>query len=213
MRRRLFVTFASIAALAYACGGVDSASVSGSGGGDDDDTSTTHDAGSRDAAVSDRDGGGPISDGGGGLDDGGKRDGGGSKDGGGGGSVVPTTCGTQADAATVVCNATAPTCCANQQVSNGTVFSCTPNPAACTGTDIGAVQCRDDRDCSGGKVCCGVLNNVYDSLQCVPASQCVDDGGFTQLARFCTPTVADPCPALGQACSASTLLPGFNRCF
>ncbi|MEO8797899.1 MAG: hypothetical protein ABI551_08445 [Polyangiaceae bacterium] len=214
MRPRLFVTFASIAAFTYACGGVDSASVSGSGG-DDDDTSTTHDAGSHDASVTGRDGGGSVTDGGGGVDDagGGKRDGGGPKDSGGGGSAIPATCGTQTDAATVVCNTTTPTCCANQQVYNGTVYSCTSTPSACTGTETTPVQCRDDRDCNGGKVCCGVFNNVYDSLQCVPAAQCIDDGGFTQLARFCTPTAADPCPGLGQTCSASTLLPGFDRCF
>ncbi|HEX7667434.1 MAG TPA: hypothetical protein VF407_23040 [Polyangiaceae bacterium] len=227
MRPRTFVLLASIASLAYACGGVDSGLISGGNGDDDDDTSSAHDAGSSttvDGSTPGRDGGETHVDGGGG---GGGEDAstGGHKDGGGGpkdgsvgpvGPIVPATCGTQNDGTTVVtCNATTPTCCANQQVTDDTVYSCTTNPAACTGTDTTPVQCRDDRDCNGGRVCCGILNNVYDSLKCVPAAECVDDGGAALPVRFCTPTVSDPCGSLPTpgSCSASTLLPGFNRCY
>ncbi len=215
MRTRLFVTLASIAAFAYACGGVDSASISGSGG-DDDDTSATHDAGSRDASVTGRDGGGPIADGGGGGDDagGGKRDGGGPKDSGGGGSVIPALCGT-----TLTCTSASPTCCASQG-SSSTSYACTASAGACSGpSGTLAIACRDDRDCNGGKVCCAdypLTGSVYTSLRCVSASECpvVDDAGAaTDFVRFCTPTVADSCPGLGQTCNPSNVLPGFNRCY
>jgi hypothetical protein len=217
MRTRILLIVAALSAAAYACGGVDpNSSLLGlEPDGGIDDAGSTHDASIRDSGIRD----GAASNDASVIDSG--------HDGGivivhpfGDGSVVPTVCGTEADAAIVACTPDAPTCCANQ--GDGLVatdFSCTAGAAACTGTSIIPVQCRDDRDCFGGQVCCGDLPAVpdtYTSLTCADLAACPvtdDAGALTDFVRFCTPDASDPCPSVGQMCNMSSLLPGFWRCY
>ena len=216
MRTRIFFALIAVSAAAYACGGVDSDLVgngSDSGEGDDDAASSTrHDAGTRDASISGNDAS-TASDGGvvivkdAGVKDSGVHDGGVVVHPG----VVPAVCGTEPDAATLTCATGTPTCCANQSGTQ-TDFSCAASPTFCTGLDVVAVQCRDDRDCPGAKVCCGQVASTYSSVMCLDSCPETDDAGNSFL-RFCTPGETDSeCVEYGGTCTPSSLLPGFNHC-
>lgn len=232
MRARLFVIAASIAALAYACGGADPVGVGGDGGesGDDDASSGRRDAGGKDASIlgdaSRGDDGGETTDSGAG--DAG-RDAGqdAGHDGGhphGDGGIVP--CGDVGDAG-LTCNDSNPTCCGLQfdtfTSTDSDTFTCASSPGACLDYDSGAfnvaIACRDDSYCPGDKVCCGHLTtngftSAYDSVDCESSCPLTDDAGIvdSDFRRFCDPAGADECSATGETCGPSTLLPGFDVC-
>lgn len=135
--------------------------------------------------------------------------------GGGHGDVVPAVCGSS-----LTCNSTDPTCCGIQGdgLTTTTSYSCTANGSECSSMSTAAVpiECRDNSDCSGGNICCGVLKNVsaqggYASVRCQSSCQEKDTGGnLTANVIFCSNS--DVCTADGFTCGASTLLPGFNIC-
>lgn len=220
MRRQIFFALIALSATAYACGGVDSDLVSGesdSGSNDGDASSGRRDAGSRDGSVAPADGGVTPSDSGITTHDAGHDHDGGITVPVDSGVGVPALCGTEQDASVLTCTTAAPVCCANQGdgLTANTSFACTSSPGACTGTNIIQVACRDDRDCPGSKVCCGMLDPVlstYDSVKCLDSCPSSTDAGASYL-RFCTPGATDSeCTDFGSTCVPSSILPGFNHC-
>lgn len=234
MRARLFVIAASIAAVAYACGGADPIVIgngdAGDNGGGDDASTGRRDAGGRDASISGGDAGG---DDGGTTRDSGSTDSG-SRDSGSDAGVHPhrdggiVPCGEFDDAGLLTCNDSQPVCCGIQwDVFLGTdsnTFICSSSAGACTSFDAGqasnvAIACRDESYCPGEQVCCGHLvagsfESYYESVDCQSSCPLTDDAGIvdTDFRRFCDPSGPDECSATGETCGPSAILPGFNVC-
>ena len=233
MRARFFVIAASIAALAYACGGADPVVIDGDAGESGNDASTgRRDAGGKDASLSDAsrgDDGSVGSDSGSG--DSGSSDAG--RDAGSDAGVHPhrdggiVPCG-DVDDAGLTCGDSDPVCCGIQwDIFLNTApdtFTCTTSAGDCTSLDAGgsvnvAIACRDESYCPGDKVCCGhimsdSITSYYASVDCQSTCPLTDDAGVvnTDFRRFCDPAGADECSASGQTCGPSTILPGFNIC-
>ena len=229
MRARLFVIAASIAALAYACGGADPVVIGNGDAGDNsgDDASTVRrDAGGRDGSIS-----GDAGSGDAGVNDSGSTDSG-SRDSGSDAGVHPhrdggiVPCGDVGDAS-LACNDSNPTCCGIQYdgvtITDPDTFTCTTNGPSCLDLDSGGanvvVTCRDETYCPGEKVCCGHLvtngfSSAYDSVSCQSSCPLLDDAGIanTDFRRFCDPAGPDECSATGETCGPSTILPGFHVC-
>jgi len=199
----------TIAALCFACSGVDSDLFSAT----DNGGSGSTDAGT-DAARTTRDAGKSDGGGTGGSGDAGVK----PIDSGLTGSVVPAVCG-----ASTTCSSSDPTCCATQS-TNGitpTSYTCTPGPSSCGSggaTSPLPVLCRDDSDCTGGKLCCGELVDAtgtggYQSVSCESSCAPKDGANLSSHVIFCaSTTTTGACAAAGLTCTASAILPGFIVC-
>jgi hypothetical protein len=81
-------------------------------------------------------------------------------------------------------------CCINPLSMTG---MCLGSDASCGGITL---QCMMPTDCTGNKVCCGMMGGRSFSLSCVASDQCVGSGTF----QLCDSTHS--CPS-GESCMSS----------
>ncbi len=99
------------------------------------------------------------------------------------------------------CAVGAQECC----LTNNTTYSCV---AKCTGGGTAPIKCDSATDCGAGLVCCGsITGTTINNIFCTGPAQCL-----APKAYFCDPGLADPCPN-GGTCTATTLPPGYYRCY
>ncbi len=86
-------------------------------------------------------------------------------------------------------------------------YQCAATASACLSPST-TITCDSPADCPTGQVCCGVRRQIggqtlYESVMCT--TTCSD-------LRFCDPAEVPTTCRAGEACRASSLLPGFSTC-
>ena len=95
------------------------------------------------------------------------------------------------------CDLRTKTCCVTLDLQESCLTSCDPMRQA-------AVHCTNTCDCSGGQVCCGVINQIVGVVQSV--CQTVADGGF------CNPNPPTNTQASAQLCTVDSECKNGEQC-